>query len=235
MSRRPTTESVRRRERSKVWTLRAIVRSYRVYDRPRAIEEAESFRNERTVRGAVRRAALAQRPDGKRYEHQRRLSRTTLHRVRRVLLPVPLQRCRSFDELHSAIERAVSQIRGVGELMVYDTAVRIGARLGLCPAHVYMHAGTRAGARALGLDWRSRVLEVVAVPVPLQTLEPFEIEDCLCIYADRFPRRMRRTRESSRQRGGAGYLSVAKRSAARARMELARRWVAVPSIGERRA
>jgi hypothetical protein len=165
-------------------SLSTIVRAYRMRSRARAIEEYESFRKERSLRAAVERAALAQRPDGKRYDHQRRLSAATLHQVRRVLLETSLRHLGSFHELHAAIRDSISPIRGVGELMVYDTAVRIGAWLQLKPEHVYLHAGTRAGARALGLRWREPFVRFGSLPAPLQSLEPLEVEDCLCIYKE---------------------------------------------------
>jgi hypothetical protein len=165
-------------------SLLAIVRAYRMRHRVRAIEEYESFRKEPSLLAAVERASLAQRPNGKRYDHQRRLSAATLDEVRRVLLSTPLDRCRSFQELHTAVRESISPIRGVGELMVYDTAVRIGAWLQLKPEHVYLHAGTREGARALGLRWREPFVVIESFAAPLQSLEPFEIEDCLCIYKE---------------------------------------------------
>jgi hypothetical protein len=91
------------------------------------------------LRAAVERAAPAQRPDGKRYDHQRRLSGATPQQARRVLLELSLQHCQFFHELHTAICEATSAIRGVGELMLYDTAVRIGAWLRLKPEHVYLN------------------------------------------------------------------------------------------------
>jgi hypothetical protein len=70
-------------------------------------------------------------------------------------------------------------------LTIYDTALRIGASLGLEPQSVYLHAGTRFGARRLGLDWRAETIPVSALPPPLRKLKPREIEDLLCIFADR--------------------------------------------------
>jgi hypothetical protein len=47
---------------------------------------------------------------------------------------------------------------------------------------VYLHAGTRIGARHLGLG-RGRVwLRPEELPLAFQVLRPYEIEDCLCIY-----------------------------------------------------
>jgi hypothetical protein len=58
----------------------------------------------------------------------------------------------------------IRPIPGIGELAVYDTALRIGARLGLEPAKVYLHAGTRAGAKALGLAYGGRTIELAELP-----------------------------------------------------------------------
>jgi hypothetical protein len=76
-------------------------------------------------------------------------------------------------------------IRGLGHLYTYDTALRIGAKLDLLPEKVYLHAGTRKGAKALGLDWKARALEVASIPDELHELEPREIEDFLCIYEEK--------------------------------------------------
>lgn len=70
----------------------------------------------------------------------------------------------------------------VGELYVYDAALRLGAHLGLAPTFVYLHAGTRLGARALGLGQGRAYLEMHELPLPLQALSPDEVESFLCIY-----------------------------------------------------
>ena len=74
----------------------------------------------------------------------------------------------------------IGGIHGIGELAVYDIACRIGAFLGLSPERVYLHAGTREGARALGL--RGASVRKMDLPRAFGRLSPGEIEDCLCIY-----------------------------------------------------
>ena len=167
-------------------SLAAIVRAYRKGFQSGAAEELDSFKRERTVQGAIRRAAMARTPDGKRYKHQRRLSAKTRRQVQRKLARTEIQFCSTFDELHSVLEARVGSVRGVGELMLYDTALRIGARLRLQPSRVYLHRGTRKGARALGLNWRVPYLDLVQLPRALRALEPREIEDCLCIFKSNF-------------------------------------------------
>ena len=132
-------------------------------------------------------AALAINSRGKRYSHQRRLSRSVLERACTLLLAneSKLTQCKDFDQLHSFLEALLAPIKGIGALYVYDTALRIGAKLGLLPSKVYLHAGTRVGARALGLDSKAKAIEILQLPEELQQLAPYEIEDALCIFKDR--------------------------------------------------
>jgi hypothetical protein len=82
------------------------------------------------------------------------------------------------------IQRALDSVRGIGELYEYDTALRIGSYLRKLPKRVYLHAGTRVGAKALGFDPKLRSLNPRALPLPLRELKPHELEDVLCIYKD---------------------------------------------------
>jgi hypothetical protein len=70
----------------------------------------------------------------------------------------------------------------LGELYVYDTSLRIGAYMGIWPQKVYLHAGTRKGAKALGFPSTARSIDPLAMPIEMSQLEPREMEDFLCIY-----------------------------------------------------
>jgi hypothetical protein len=165
--------------------LQSIVRSYVSRCRPYSEEELGSFRAERSVVAAVERAGRATTPAGKRYHHQRRLPAALLAIAARELKRASVGRVKSFDELHERIASAIGVLHGIGELTVYDTALRIGARLGQLPTKVYLHAGTRAGAKALNLNWKAKTLTVREMPSELRVLAPHEIEDCLCIFKER--------------------------------------------------
>src|SRR5262249_27216325 len=82
------------------------------------------------------------------------------------------------------ISKEISDIHGIGELTIYDTALRIGAKLDLEPTVVFLHGGTRKGARALGLDWHKEFIARDAFPSEFQPLSASEIEDVLCIYKE---------------------------------------------------
>src|SRR5690349_11857161 len=132
-------------------SLTEIVLHYRAEKSPGADNERRWFRIQRKLYEAVRLAGLAIGPRGKRFRHQSRIPKAALERASRALLRNlrRLGRCKSFDALLKQVHSATSAIPGIGPLMVYDTAVRIGARLGLSPQQVYLHAGTRHGAVVL--------------------------------------------------------------------------------------
>jgi hypothetical protein len=165
----------------------AIIRTYTTQIRPRANEELNWFRQQPTLNDALRVAALAINSKGKRYSHQRRLSKAVLEQARDILLEneEKVRESQGFDDLLALIERQLSPVKGLGELYVYDTALRIGAKIGVFPKRVYLHAGTRVGAKVLGFDGRMKTLEVSQLPDWLQQLQPHEIEDVLCIFKDK--------------------------------------------------
>jgi hypothetical protein len=167
--------------------LREIVGRYVRDHRDRAHAELAYFRHLETDEDVVTEAALARIPNGKRHPHQYRIPRVALEESRRRLLDnlELIKAAASFGDLFELVEQISGPIPRVGELAVYDTALRIGARFGHEPSKVYLHRGTRDGAKALlGINGRRKTLEVGELPPPLRTLTPREIEDALCIYKD---------------------------------------------------
>ncbi len=125
---------------------------------------------------------------GKVPNHQRRVGRETLKKACKRLLrhKDELKACQSFSDLLNLIKQHTADIPRFGKLAVYDTACRLGIYLGLCPEVVYLHAGTQKGAKAMGLDTRRGYVEMDELPGPFRLLEPWECEDFLCIYKNRF-------------------------------------------------
>jgi hypothetical protein len=93
-----------------------------------------------------------------------------------------IRRYKTFQDLFAAIEAALKPVHGIGELAIYDIALRIGARCEIEPENVYLHRGTREGAGALGFDKRLRYIEPDTLPREFRRLKPYEIEDALCRY-----------------------------------------------------
>ncbi|MEM1452301.1 MAG: hypothetical protein AAGI22_24555 [Planctomycetota bacterium] len=149
------------------------------------------YARQRSLADAVDRAARGVLPSGKRHSHQYRIPGEALEEARERLLGADLRACRSFDALHSLVDSLIRDIHMVGALVVYDVSHRIGAHLGLAPERIYLHSGTRDGARALGLGRGRDALDLDELPGEFGRLTPAEAEDCLCIYKEAIQRAMR--------------------------------------------
>lgn len=175
------------RGRRRLRSLAAIVKDYVRRHRHKTIRELRYFRNLPNLQAAITDAGLARRLDGdryKRYSHQRRIPREALDKATTRLRRAAVGDARSFADLITRVRKAVGPVHGIGELYIYDTALRLGGHLRLLPREVYLHAGTRRGAQALGVDPRSDSVSPNQLRPVLRRLRPHEIEDVMCIYKD---------------------------------------------------
>jgi hypothetical protein len=172
-------------------SLKEVVSHYLKKKQPTAEKELRWFAIQPNLEEAIKQAALARSPSGKRLSHQRRIPKAVLAECHRHLLDsLPaVSAARSFEELHRLVASTTGDIHGIGELTVYDTALRIGAYRNLEPNVVFMHSGTRVGARRLRLNASCEFLTIEDLPPAFRALRPREIEDILCIYKDRFGRK----------------------------------------------
>ena len=124
-------------------------------------------------------------PDGSRHSHharRRKIDLTLAHTKLKAKI-ASIQKCGEFDAVHAIVKKIADSIKWLGPLYTYDCALALGAKLGIMPDKVYLHAGTRQGAQALGLLATETYLPV---PEKLKSLKPHEIEDFLCIYKKSF-------------------------------------------------
>lgn len=135
---------------------------------------------------AIHHAAFALDHRNKRYSHQCRISLAPIRKAHEFLLSSnkDLGALASFNEIHTFLESSFSKIRGLGVLYTYDTALRLGFFFGVEPTSVYLHAGTKNGARAFGVSG-SRIVSVESFPAALRVLPAHEIENFLCIFRPR--------------------------------------------------
>jgi hypothetical protein len=163
-------------------TLAEIVTHYIRTRRAGARAELRDFENERSPSAAIRRAALCELPSGKRHPHQRRIPRVLLEEVEDRLQAIgrKLANAPDFATLYGLVHDKIGKIKGIGALTVYDVSHRIGGHFGMAPELVYLHAGTRTGARALNIAGDS--VDPKNLPREFSRLAASEIEDCLCIY-----------------------------------------------------
>jgi hypothetical protein len=169
-------------------TLARIVRHYRDTYRPDAEQELGDFRNARSLADALNRAGMAINSQGDKFPHQWRIKLDALPQATQALIAAThrIRACDTFDSLIHIVSSTAGQVTGIGELYVYDTSFRIGSYLGLYPGTVYLHAGTRAGARFLNLGVRRPSIPMNEFPPELRRLRAWEIEDILCIYKNKF-------------------------------------------------
>jgi hypothetical protein len=165
-----------------------IIRHYNSNHRPHKEEELDCFRRQPSLEAAIILAARAKDNQGKHFSHQNKIPREAYPEARRLLLEHfdEVQKCKSFHELWMLLKEILEPVHGLGELYIYDTAVRIGAHLNLLPDRVYLHRGTRDGAKAFGFVTKKKEwLNLDELPKPLGELPAHEIEDILCIYKDK--------------------------------------------------
>lgn len=166
--------------------MKNVISDYLAVHHLGSVKEEEFFASRKTLREAISYAALA-KDDESKFSHQYRVKNEALKNSQTILLKHlnQISKCKSFHQLFLLVESLISSVNGIGPLTIYDTAVRIGFKLKLYPEFIYLHAGTRDGARNLGLPTNVCYLEINQVPRPLRKLKPDQIESILCIYKNR--------------------------------------------------
>lgn len=165
-----------------------IIRHYKSNHLTRKGNEHDWFRRQPSIESAIINATEARDERGKRYSHQRRIGKNAIREAKTVLLENAdeIEKSKSFHHLWLLIRDLISPISGIADLYIYDTALRIGAFLNFLPDKVYLHAGTRKGAKAVNHpEWKNDWIEIEKLPIELKELSADEIEDVLCIYKDK--------------------------------------------------
>lgn len=141
-------------------------------------------------------AVWGKEPRLNRDKHQFRVPKQVLEEMVKILQEIAIveeiKRCQSFDDIFTIIYE--SRIKKFGSLAVYDTSLRLGAACGHYPTVVFLHQGALDGANGLlGKDIvvkNSRYfcgnpdfpyISIEILPEPLSKLEPYHIENFLCI------------------------------------------------------
>lgn len=165
---------------------RSIIKAYKKLYLSSASAESEYFRTLPSLVVCIDSASHAINSKGNKSKHQWRIRKITLSQAKGILIAniQAIKKVASFDELFVLIDCLLHSVKGIGELYIYDTSLRIGAYLGYLPKKVYLHAGTRIGAKKLGFA-NKVAIEMSELPDEYQKLEPFMVEDILCIFKDK--------------------------------------------------
>lgn len=151
-------------------------------------DEIYYFKNLKSLEKVIHNATLAKDARGIRHDHQRRLKERVLKEVENNLQGKfnEINNSESFPELMNIVRNAA--VHGFGELAVYDASTRIGAFLDLFPDMVYLHRGTRTGAKYIcnkyEITFNKKTLDRNDLPVELKQLREYDIENFMCIYKD---------------------------------------------------
>lgn len=123
---------------------------------------------------------------GKRHPHQWRISDKAMKqwaaKLGKAQAKIRSFQGRAFEELFDFFDEQARTVSGIGPLMVYDTALRIGANIGCLPKDwIYLHAHARIPSvrAAVPRIEKAKLHETLKA---LEKWEAYEIEDFLCIY-----------------------------------------------------
>ncbi len=164
-----------------------IIRQYNAMRQKQPDNHIQYSKSQPDLMSVIEIAAKAIDKCNKRHNHQRRISNKNLINFSKELKKHEneIKIAKSFDEIMAIVSR--TKCEGIGELTKYDTATRIGAYLNINPDKVYLHSGTRVGAKNLfGRLGKKEYLLIDEIPVALHKnkLTASELEDILCIFKD---------------------------------------------------
>jgi hypothetical protein len=157
----------------------------------RVEQEYSWYKKADSLRDAINKAFLSRNEKGEIEDHQSRYGiPKCLPLAAEVALNYFDARCISnfdnFTSIYKFVQDVRKEVKGFGELANYDVAMRIANYLGCGEIQVvYLHAGVKAGCRALGLNIKNRrILPVEEFPPPFNQLSGDHLENLLCIYKE---------------------------------------------------
>jgi hypothetical protein len=170
----------------KLITLEEMIRHYQRNQLRRFRRMKKMYHNMPDLALAICCAANAREPGGRMSGHQWRIGRKKLNIWADLLLSHmnDIAACKDFEELRCFIESLCFQQFMIGELCVYDTALRISFFIGIEPDVVYVSAGSWKGANYMGLRQPGNRFNITDFTEEFSILTPAEIENFLCIYKD---------------------------------------------------
>jgi len=165
-------------------SLTALIKDYQKVHSKNLDNELNYYASQNYEKGMLEKAARSEASNGNCHPHQYRILRAARNKTLESLQKLDFSGLNTFESLYNLLKSELGPISGVGPLMIYDTALRIGAYRSLYPEKVYLHAGTRKGSQNLGIKLKGNTLDKSQLPEEIQVLEPMHIENFLCIYKD---------------------------------------------------
>jgi hypothetical protein len=154
----------------------------------RELYELERFYKSLSFHSAIEYASSGVTPHRKIHPHQRGIGVKQLRQSAALMkkLTPAIRKARSFSNLFIITESVKSDLKGLGDLWSYDTALRISFNRGktFYPKSVFVHRGVTKGIRKIfsKMPIRQRTLPLNIFPKEIQSLKPFEIENFLTVW-----------------------------------------------------
>lgn len=166
-----------------------IVRQYKAMRAKYPDQHIDFCIQQKQLVNAIEVAAKAIDGQNKIHSHQRRVGRIKLNAFadQLKLKERKISKAKTFDDLLSIIEKI--NCERIADLTKYDTATRIGSYLNIFPDRIYLHTGTRVGAKnLLGNVNGKKFITLGELPTEFKNhdLTASEFEDILCIFKDDF-------------------------------------------------
>lgn len=144
-----------------------------------------------SIEEVIRIAVHSKDKMGRVHPHQRHIRKIAYEKLLKALIPKKerINAIKDFDYLISLITTEGEKIFGVGEMLIYDTAFRIGKWKKIYPQKIYLHAGTRKGVeRLMNKRKKDAYISKDSLPPPFNTciLACWQLENFFCIYKDSF-------------------------------------------------
>lgn len=167
--------------------LNSIIKAYRILKQQHPDIWIIDCGNAINIDKAIKLAAKARNNKNEKHPHQHRIPPSKLNVFCDKILERKNQiiQLLDFSSLIGIIDTC--KFKGIADLTVYDTALRLGNFLKIYPKKVYLHRGTKEGAVNLLGKINKRCITLDELPTTFRDnkLTASEIEDLLCIYKKR--------------------------------------------------
>jgi hypothetical protein len=154
----------------------------------RELRELERFFQSLSFQSAIEYAASGATPHRKIHPHQRGIG-VKLLRQSAVMLKKytpAIRKARSFANLFIITEAVKTDLKGLGDLWSYDTALRMAFNRGktFYPPAVFIQKGSMKGIRKIfsKMPMKQRTLPLKIFPKEMHSLKSFEIENFLSVW-----------------------------------------------------
>ena len=157
----------------------------------RELLEMKKFFQSLSFQAALEYAASGVTPHRKIHPHQRGIGVTLLRRSAVLLKKqIPLiRKARSFAHIFIITEAVKSELKGLGDLWSYDTALRMAFNRGrsFYPQAVFVQRGSMKGVRKIfsKIPLKQSTLPMKIFPREMKRLKPFEAENFLSVLGRR--------------------------------------------------